>query len=66
MRDSTHVSGPEGPTQPGPSNQPAGQRSGEGSQSVLEQMRKDTARKSDAGALLQRPQRTQGNGQAAR
>lgn len=66
MRDTTHLPGPEGPAHGAPTGQPAGRRSGEGSQSVLEQMLKDTARKSDAGASAQRPQRAHGDGQTAR
>ena len=67
MRDTTHLPGPEGPAHTAPAGPPAGHRSGEGSQSVLEQMLKDTPRKRDAGASAQRPpQRTHGNGQTAR
>lgn len=67
MLDTTHLPGPEGPAHTAPSGQPAGRRSGEGSQSVLEQMLKDTLRKGDAGTVAQRlPQRTHGDGQTAR
>jgi len=66
MRDpNPPSSGPDGPFSP-TSHQP-GQRSGEGSESVLEQMLKDTARKAaDAAAQQGVPARTEPDAQAAR
>ena len=68
MRD-PHLpsSGPDGPASPHPAPQPAGQRSGEGSDSVLEHMRKDTFRKIENGGS-RRPSspRNDPNAQAAR
>ena len=64
MRDPTPFSGPDGPVSP--TSQP-GQRSGEGSESVLEQMLKDTARKAADAATQQRaPAHTDQDAQAAR
>lgn len=57
MRDANRPSpGPEGPASPHPAQQPPGQRSGEGSESVLELMLKDTSRKAADAASQQRAQ----------
>lgn len=68
MRDTTPSSGPEGPATPhtGAPAQP-GQRSGEGSDSVLEHLLKDTSLKAANASVQQRaPARTDHDAQAAR